>query len=733
MCTNPYCQRSSGWLPPLAAIIFFFATPTNATAQDDERPFLQVGELPADLQLDGTLDERAWETADAISALTMTEPVEGGDVTGQTTVRVLADSRNIVIGVTCRDPDPSGIVSYSKARDPELRSEDHVKFIFDTFLDERSGYIFAVNPSGARYDALVARQGEGENPQWDTAWEAATARGAAGWSAEIRIPIQSLSFKDGLKEWGFNIERRLERLQETSRWASPRRDAKISQSSRAGRLTDLPDFRFGVGLSVRPAVVSGVEKTEPTVATEATADPSLDVTQRLGSNALASVTVNTDFAETEVDTRRTNLTRFSLFFPEKRTFFLEGSDIFDFGIGLQSRRNTDLVPFFSRHIGLLEGQEVPLHAGGKVNGRAGNTNFGALAVRTGEVEGLVSATSIGAARVKQNILSESSVGAMATFGDPQGRSGSWLAGADFTFQTSRLAGNKNFLFGVWGLATDRNDLSGDKTAFGAKLDYPNDTWDIALVYKRIGDAFDPSLGFVPRRGIQIWSGGVNFRYRPESSSWMRWMFYELIPTLAVDLDGRWESYRVFTAPVNWRFESGDRFEFNIQPEGERLVEPFEIDEGVFIPPGSYHWVRYRLEVDIAARRKVSGRVSWWFGDFYDGSLQQVTARLALKPSETASLELTGERNTGSVSAGNFTQELIGGRIRLNFSPDLQLNSFVQYDNDSRIFGTNTRLRWTFHPLGDMFVVYNHNIADLTDRWELDSAQLLVKVQYAVRM
>jgi hypothetical protein len=702
-------------------------------AQGVERPSLQVGDLPSDLDLDGALTEPAWEAADAISALTMTEPIEGGDLTGQTTVRVLANSRTIVIGIVCDDPEPSGIVSYSKARDPELRSEDHVKFIFDTFLDERSGYIFAVNPSGARYDALVARQGEGENPQWDTAWEAVTARGPNGWSAEIRIPIQSLAFKKGLEEWGFNIERRLERLQETSRWSSPRRDARISQSSRAGLLTNLPDFRFGVGLSVRPAVVSGVEKPEPTVTTEATADPSLDVTQRLGANAVASATVNTDFAETEVDTRQTNLTRFSLFFPEKRTFFLEGSDIFDFGIGLASRRSVDLVPFFSRRIGLLEGQEVPLRVGGKVNGRSGSTNFGALAVRTGTVDGLVSGTSMGAARVKQNILSESSVGAIATFGDPQGRNGSWMAGADFTFQTSRLAGNKNFLFGVWGLATDREGLERDQTAFGAKIDYPNDVWDIALVYKRIGDAFDPSLGFVPRSGVQILSGGVNLRHRLESSSWMRWMFYELIPAVVLDLDGQWESYRVFTAPINWRFESGDRFEFNIQPEGEHLVAPFEIAEGIIIPAGSYNWVRYRFEGDIAAKRKVSGRVSWWFGDFYDGSLSQLTVRLAIKPSDTASLEFTAERNSGSVSAGDFTQELIGGRIRVNFSPDLQLNSFVQYDNDSRIFGTNTRLRWTFHPLGDVFVVYNHNVADLTDRWELDSAQLLVKFQYAVRM
>jgi hypothetical protein len=182
MCTNPYCRRSSGWLLPFAAI-FFFATPTRAAAQDNERPFLQVGELPGGLQLDGALNEPSWEAAHAITDLTMTEPVEGGDVTGRTTVRVLANSRVIVVGIVCEDPDPSGIVSYSKARDPELRSEDHVKFIFDTFRDERSGYIFAVNPSGARYDALVARQGEGENPQWDTAWEAATSLSCTSGSA----------------------------------------------------------------------------------------------------------------------------------------------------------------------------------------------------------------------------------------------------------------------------------------------------------------------------------------------------------------------------------------------------------------------------------------------------------------------------------------------------------------------------------------------------------------------
>lgn len=433
-----------------------------------------------------------------------------------------------------------------------------------------------------------------------------------------------------------------------------------------------------------------------------------------------------------MDARRTNLTRFSLFFPEKRTFFLEGSDIFAFGIGLSGFARTDLVPFFSRRIGLYQSQEVPLVAGGKLSGRMGNTNFGALAVRTGEETGLTPATSMGALRVKQNVLEESSVGVLATFGDPAGRADSWMVGSDWTYQTSRLWGDKNFRVGVWGLVTDREGLAGDKTALGWKIDYPNDTWDVALTYKRVGDGFDPSLGFVSRSGIQIWSLGVNNSLRP-GWPWLRQMFHELQPFLVLDLDGQMESYRVFTAPINWQFESGERFEFNVAPEGERLIAPFEIANGIFIPPGDYHWVRYRLEGDLAAKRRISGRGTWWFGRFYDGTLHQLSFNVQIKPSRSVTFELGGERNIGDVSAGEFTQDLGHGRVSIFFSPDLQLNSFVQYDNQTSLFGANTRLRWTFDPLGDVFVVYNHNLRNAVDRWSLDSNQLLVKVQYALRM
>jgi hypothetical protein len=213
---------------------------------------------------------------------------------------------------------------------------------------------------------------------------------------------------------------------------------------------------------------------------------------------------------------------------------------------------------------------------------------------------------------------------------------------------------------------------------------------------------------------------------------MRLLRHEFRPTLILDLDGAWESYRMFTAPINWRFESGERLEFNVMPQGERLVEPFEIADSVVIAPGSYHFVRYRLEADIAAKRKVSGRVTWWFGDFYDGSLDQVELQLNINPSPLATLELNVTRNTGRLTAGRFTQELVGGRLRLNISPDIAFSSYLQFDNESREVGTNTRLRWTFDPLGDLFVVYNHNVVELLDRWELDSRQLLVKIQYAFR-
>jgi hypothetical protein len=367
-------------------------------------------------------------------------------------------------------------------------------------------------------------------------------------------------------------------------------------------------------------------------------------------------------------------------------------------------------------------------------------NFGALTVRTRRLDTLSTASTMTVMRLKQNVLGESSAGFIATAGDPFQRGGSWLFGPDFTYQTSHFRGDKNFLIGVWGLITGRDDLAGDRAAAGLKVDYPNDLWDVAFKYKRIGEDFDPSLGFVPRRGVHISSLSVEWQPRPKrpiGPLHIRQCFWENDLELVSGLHSGWQSYRYFMAPINCRLESGDRFEFNVVPTGEKLEAPFEIADGVTLPAESYHFNRYRLEAGSAAKRRLSGQVTWWFGPFYDGHLDQYELTAAWKPSSLFILEFSGERNVGRLREGSFTQDVIGTRVKVNVSPDLQFASFLQYDDESNSFGSNSRLRWTFDPLGDLFIVYNHNLTtrDPSTRerqFVFASNQLLVKVQYAFR-
>lgn len=698
-----------------------------------ERPTIKAGSLTGEIIIDGVLNEQEWQNVPVMDSFLTTEPVERGTPTAPTLVRVIATEKAIFIGVECKDPDPDRIVRFSKLRDTDISNEDHIKVVIDPFLDGQSGYILAVNANAARYDALVSNRGESENKDWDTIWEARVSIDENGWYVEIRLPIQSIYFKRGLTEWGFNIERRIQRNQETIRWANVERDQFFGQTSRAGLLTNLPVFNYGWGLSVRPSLVSSLNKEGADAATIFNLEPSLDASQRIGPNVLATVTVNTDFAETEVDTRQTNLTRFPLFFPEKRAFFLEGSDIFEFGFGTGS--NT-VLPFFSRRIGLVDNEQVPIIAGAKINGRVGNTAFGGLGVRTDAFDSEGSsydATTMGVMRIRQNVFKESSVGLIASVGDPLGRDGSFMSGLDFTYQTTRFKGNKNLIAGAWALYADREDLMNDRSAFGFKVDYPNDKWDLSLTYSRIGEEFDPSLGFVPRKGVHYSRLGTVYAPRP---TWplVRQMFYEVFASYIKNINGEWQSYSVFTAPVNWRLESGDRIEMNIRPVGENITEPFEIADGVTIPVDKYHFMRYRLEAQFAAKRRLNGQASWWFGSFYDGTLDELELELNWNPSSLMGFEFSGVRNIGRLPWGDFDQTLVGMRVRFNVTSDLQLNAYGQYDTDSRILGVNARIHWIFSPQGDIFLVFNHNtLDDITDRWTLQNEQIVLKARYTFRL
>ncbi|USD23818.1 carbohydrate binding family 9 domain-containing protein [Flagellimonas marinaquae] len=702
----------------------------------ENRPRIVSGYTSDEIKIDGILNESLWEKNPSINDFLTVVPIEGGRPSQFTEVKIVANEKFVVFGIECKD-DPLKITNFSKLRDADFRNEDYVRLVIDPFQDGQSGYIFMVNPNGARYDALVSNRGESESKDWDGIWEAGTNINADGWTAEIKIPIQSINFRKGLGAWGFNFERNIQRNQEIIRWANVSRDQWFTQTSRAGLMVGLPDFNYGVGLNITPSVIGNWTKDNESNR-KFKFDPSVTASQRLSSNALITATFNTDFAETEVDSRQTNLTRFPLFFPEKRAFFLEGSDIFEFGFGL----SRDIIPFFSRRIGLVEGNPVPIVAGGKINGRTGRTSFGGLVMHTNEVDISVDDNNIvtipkstmGVVRAKHNIFKESSVGFIASVGDPLGRSDALTGGLDFTYQTTRLMGNKNFLVGVWGLYNERQDLSGDKFAYGFKIDYPNDIWDAAITYAHIGDAFDPSVGFVPRNGINKIVAGVTWAPRPKWKL-VRQIRNELFGTYITDLNGQWQSYRVFTAPLNWRFESGERFEFNVVPTGEFLTAPFEITNDVTIPTGSYEFIRYRFEGDIASKRNLNGRMSWWFGPFYKGRLNEYQLSLSWSPSTILTFEMTGTRNVAQLPYGDFDQTLAGFRIRFNATPDLQVNSFIQYDTESDSLGINSRIHWIFHPQGEFFLVFNNAsvYSDINNRFSQESSQIIAKIRYTFRL
>src|SRR5205807_2195946 len=484
-----------------------------------------------------------------------------------------------------------------------------------------------------------------------TIWEAAAARSPQGWSVEIRIPVKSLLYKPGLAAWGFNVQRRVQRKLETQRWAYPSRDWRITQMSRAGLLVDLPGFSLDRGLSVRPALVTASGIAAPGAPLSSAVTGSLDATQRLGANTLAFLTVHTDFAETEVDQRRTNPTRFSLFFPEKRWFFLEGTDIFDFGPGI------------------------------------------------------------------------------------------WLAGTDVSLQSSHVFGDKNAQLGLWGLTMDGRNVVGAKTAAGVSLIYPNDTWNNFLGYRWVGDGFQPALGFVPRPGVQQWNLALNYSPRatgPWLARWLSRATFELIAVLVTDLNGRWQTVWGRLAPLNLSFANGDRFAIAAHPEAERLEVPFGIAPGDTIPVGSYTFLRYRIDYVRAEKRRVSWVFTYLGGGFYNGRIGEYIGTVLLKPSPLVIVELSGERDQGTVVPATvpvpFVLERYGVRLRLSASPDLELNTFTQYDNSSRQLGTDIRIRWTFRPSGDLFLTYNHNV-DVPPggrQWTFDSNRLSAKMQYAFR-
>ena len=697
---------------------------TSLRLEASDAASVQVVSSTASITLDGRLDEPVWREAPVIK-LVQQSPRPGEPTPFETQIHVIVTRDHIYFGVSCKDPNPRRIAVHTLQRDQntdDSQGDDTISIVLDPYGDHRTGYLFRINAAGARTDGLVSDP-ESASLDWDGIWDARTARTPDGWSAEIVIPSRTLSFARSVDQWGLNIERFIPRTRLTLRWPSATLDSFLYDLSRAGSLSGMSQLEQGKGLELTPYVTGRSRQFFPGGDRSWKGSVGGELTWKITPQFVTVFTANTDFAETEVDTRQINLTRFPLFFPEKRSFFLEGANQYNFGLGLQNQDSPQFIPFFSRRIGLLGGEQIPIDGGVKVNGRVGELNLALLDVQTREANvspetaqqlglpsTLVPGTNLFAGRVSYDVNENLRLGTIFTNGDPEALRQNTLAGVDAVWRTSKFRGNKNLLVGAWTATTQGDVGPGNKMGWGFKIDYPNDLWDCSTSLNQYGGAFDPVLGFLPRRDVRRLAVGCNYQPRPSKDGPFRWIrqeFFENQYVRYTNPQGVVESWEYFMAPINVRFESGDRFEFNWNPQGETLLAPFEIAPGVVIPPGAYDFTRWRLEAQTSPHRPLQFGTTTWFGTFFDGHLTQWQEYLKwTSPKGKIQLDFEVENDFGHLPQGNFVQRLWSVQGAYAWNPNLVLSSFIQYDTESQNVGTNTRLRWTIKPGNDLFIVWN---------------------------
>jgi hypothetical protein len=733
-------RAAFSWLI-IAVSVFFAILALSIHHAYAQTPTVRATTITERIRIDGKLDEPAWQLAAPISNMTQVLPKEGDAPSEKTEIRVLVDVNALYFGITCYDRTPARIVSSQLTRDTFLDSDDNVAIALDPFADQRNGYFFNINPAGARTDGQISNNAQFPSLDWDGIWNVSARITEEGWIAEIIIPFKTLRFKPGLEAWGLNIERSIKRNNETVRWAEPRRDTWATNMASAGRLEGFPEIQQGKGLDVRPYGVVRKDGDEYKL------DGGFDISKNLAPNLNASLTVNTDFAETEADARQINLTRFDLFYPEKRPFFLEGAGLFETASSTSSffgggggfgGFGSDLMPFFSRTIGFYQNREtsveVPILVGGKITGRQSGFNIGVLDVETDDVESIgLEKQNLFVGRVSHDFWRQSYVGGIVTYGNPTGEGENALVGADARLATSTFRGDKNLNLNLYLFRTDDEASNTSDYAGGFRLEYPNDRWNANIGWKQIGENFRPALGFVPRTGIRKADGSVMFTERPEKWG-IRSIGFSFAPKVITNLDNRVDDWSIRTTALNLEFESGEMMMFNIQPTFERLPVAFEISQGVVLPAGSYNYTSYSASVMTADKRWWATHVNIGWGSYYNGTQKRVGMEVTLKPNNRIYLEVGADRNNISLEQGDFYTQIFTVQANYNFSPNISWSNLVQYDNVSRVLGFQSRFRWILTPGSDLFLVMNRGWFRTFDHDFISSYDLgTVKLQYTFRL
>ena len=690
----------------------------------------RITRITESVRIDGILDDAVWQKIEPLSEFIQALPYPGEPPTEQTEVRLAYDKNALYVAVRCLGSAPETLLSTTMARDGNTYTDDNIEIVIDPFHDRRNGYYFMVNPAGAMTDGLiVANRLAGVS--WDGIWDAQTRIDEDEWTAELEIPFKTLSFDPSISTWGFNIERTITRVTEESRWAGATLDSMIHAVSRAGDIEGLEGLSQGIGLDIKPYGLLGVNRDIlRSDQVKPVHDAGVDIFYRVTSNLLSSTTINTDFAETEVDTRQVNLTRFSLFFPEKRAFFLEEAGVFQFGLPASG---SSILPFHSRRIGLVSATTVPILIGEKLTGKVGRLEMGLLDVVTRDSD-IAPGQNFFVGRAKLNFWRESYIGGIFTHGEPTGETDNSLAGADILLSTSNFVGaRKNFDIAAYGMKTKTPGINSRDFAFGSQIRYPNDRIDLGYSWQEIGENFDPKLGYVRRRGVRINSLSTGLGPRPRNRRIRQvnfsFDFNHYYSMIHKALESRSASF----SPLGISFHRGERLSYSVSHEVEQLFSPFRIHEGILIPVGRHSFVRHSISYQGPTNQPLSYRISYDRGGFYTGSSDELSTRLNWRKSARLTTGIEFRQYWVRLDEGNFNTSLALLRFNYFFNPRIAVTNFVQYDTDTSNIGLQSRLRWIIKPGQEVYLVFNHEWQENPlDRFEALRSDVRAKLNYTVR-
>ena len=662
-------------------------TLSSAATADETEPRKSVAAIRIEQPpvLDGRLDDAAWQQAAVIEDLHTVVSDQYAEASEQSRIYVAYDDDALYLAARFFDRQPDKVVAKVLRRNDVSFGEDGFTVTLDPYDQGRSGYAFDVNPNGMRSEAIYV-DADRQNWDWEGIWDAAARRDEEGWTAEVAIPMKTLSFDPARDSWGINFTRWLGRRNEQFGWVSHNRGQNVAHT---GELRGIRGLEQGQGLDVIPGIRVGSRRDHASDDEESFFEPSLDALWKMTPSMTAALTLNPDFSGTTADTRQINLTRFDLFFPEQRAFFLQDSDIFEFG-GIEDE---DGRPFFSRRMGLGDdGRTLSIDAGLKLTGRAGPWNIGVLSVRQDSATSPDSAD-LFVGRVATNVLAESSVGAIVTSGNPDDTVDNSLAGADFRYLNTRLEDDRVLQGTAWYQQTRTEGLAGDDAAYGAMIGMPNsEGWRGEASFERLEENYFPALGFANRTDIDEYELEFGYTWRP-SDSRVRAIYSGVVGEYIEGIESDDQSQEIELRFAEIENQTADLLVLSEILAEETLTEPFEISEGIVIPPGRFAFDQFCVRAYTGEHRVLTTDSTLCDGEFYDGRIFSFASESVWRPSAHFKLTLGGEYNDVELPQGHFVTRLVTLNADIAFNVAWSWENFLQYDNVSDTIGVNSILRW----------------------------------------